>query len=270
MDKSLEFRVCSSKTLLDRIINKKRERVEEAKQKTSLDELKRRVTLLPRTRDFKQALVKSDIAIIAEAKKASPSAGIIRENFNPIEIAAIYEKNGADAISVITEEDFFKGRDKYLKEIKSAISLPVLRKDFIFDPYQVYESRLIGADAILLIAAILDFDQLISLLSLAKQLTLNALVEVHTKEELNTVLKTDAVIIGINNRDLKNFKVDLDTSIKLAKHISKDKIIVSESGIKDRNQAEELQKAGVRAILVGESLLRSDDIGKQLKALKGL
>ncbi|MCP4714850.1 MAG: indole-3-glycerol phosphate synthase TrpC [Deltaproteobacteria bacterium] len=203
--------------------------------------------------------------IIAEVKKASPSKGIIRKDFNPVEIAQAYAANGAAAISVLTEENYFQGSLDYLKNIKKQVAVPVLRKDFLFDPYQVYETKAAGADALLLIAAILDPAQLKELLSLTAELKMNALVEVHSPAELEMVLDTQAVIIGINNRNLKTFNTDIAATLEMKPLISDDKVVVSESGINFSADIEMLSKAGVDAFLIGESLMREPDPGIKLR-----
>ncbi|MBI2556701.1 MAG: indole-3-glycerol phosphate synthase TrpC, partial [Planctomycetes bacterium] len=212
----------------------------------------------------------TNIRIIAEIKKASPSLGIIREDFNPVEIARIYETNGAAAISVLTDEKFFQGSLSYLTGVKKSVNLPVLRKDFIVDPYQIYEARSAGADAILLIAALLSWEEMQRYLDLASELGMECLVEVHSETELKMVLKTNARIIGINNRDLATFKTDLETTLRLKPMIPAEKIVVSESGIKSRVDVEKLMEEGVDAILVGETLMKSDDISAKLRELLGL
>ncbi|RJQ33365.1 MAG: indole-3-glycerol phosphate synthase TrpC [Actinobacteria bacterium] len=255
-------------SILSDIVEKKRKCVELSKEKSPLNSLKNQATLMPLTRDFKQSLISSDIAVIAEIKKASPSAGVIRDDFNPVDIAKQYQKAGAVAISVITEEDFFLGNPNYLKQVKETVELPVLRKDFIIEPYQIYESRVLGADAVLLIASILDSYQLSELIELAKSMGMAALVEVHTKEELEVTLLCRADIIGINNRNLDTFEVNLAISEELKPYITSDKVSVSESGIYSSADVLRLREAGFNAILVGESLLKSENIEGKLKELK--
>lgn len=232
--------------------------------------LKMRIKQLPPPRDFIKAITGKDIKIIAEVKKASPSKGIIKKDFNPVEIAKIYELNGAAAISVLTEEKYFHGHIDYLREIKEAISLPVLRKDFIFDEYQIYESRAAGADALLLIARVLEKKEIERFLDLSHNLGMSCIVEAHDEEELEKVLSTKAKLIGINNRDLKTFKTDIKTTLNLATKIPKDRIVISESGINSYNDVDLLKRKGIHVFLVGESLMREKDMGKKLKELMGI
>lgn len=253
--------------ILDQIVRDKKYELEARKKELPFDLLKEKIKDSLPIRDFKKALLGKEISLITEIKKASPSAGIIREDFNPIEIAKIYQKNGAAAISVLTEQKYFKGEIDYLEKVKAEISIPVLRKDFIFDPYQVYEARVYGADALLLIAVILEEDKLKELLNLTYELGMEALVEVHTEDDLKKALDANAGIIGINNRNLDTLKVDLKTTEELAKLIPSGKIIVSESGVKTKEDIEDLRKVGARAFLVGESLMKSQDIGGKLKEL---
>jgi indole-3-glycerol phosphate synthase len=207
------------------------------------------------------------IKFIAEVKKASPSAGIIREDFNYIDIAKEYESGGASAISVLTDKEFFKGDIKYLSEIKETVSLPALRKDFIIDPYQIYEARAASADLVLLIARILTKEEIDAFLALSHELGMECLVEVHDNDELEKVLETEAVIIGINNRNLDTFETNLDTTLQLYHRIPDGKIVVSESGIKTRADVLVLEEAGIDAILIGETLMRSRDISQKIKEL---
>jgi len=255
--------------ILDKIITHKKLEVEEQKKFQPLDVIKRKLINIGDTRNFQSAISHPGrINLIAEIKKASPSKGIIREDFNPSAIARIYEQSGASAISVLTDNRFFKGELSYLKIVRSVtLMLPILRKDFIIDEYQVYQSRLAGADAILLIAAVLDLQSLMNLFSIAKGIGLDCLVEVHTEEELEKVLSTDACIIGINNRDLNTFQTNIQTTARLMQLIPKGKIVVSESGISSKDDVKFLQKCGVQAMLIGESLMTSDDIALKIKQL---
>lgn len=257
-------------TILDEIYKYKLIEVYENKKRIPLNVIKENIKKSLSTRSLSDAL-KTDvnISIIAEIKKASPSMGILRENFNPIELARIYEANGASAISVLTDEKFFHGSLSYLTEVRSTVRLPVLRKDFIVDPYQIYEAREAGADAILLIAALLSKEELQDFLLLASELEMDCLVEVHSENELKTVLQTNASIIGINNRDLKTFITDLETTLRLRPLIPSGKIIVSESGIKSRKDIEVLLENGVNAVLVGETLMQSNNIPEKLHELLG-
>jgi indole-3-glycerol phosphate synthase len=260
--------------ILDDIINHKKYELAELKSKQPLAKLKDILKRLQPTRDFKKALTKPSSKgyskptnIIAEIKKASPSKGIIRDDFNPVEIAKAYEVSGAVAISVLTDKKYFQGDIEYLKQIKEVTSIPILDKDFIIDPYQIYQARIYGADAILLIAAILSDDELSDYLTLSHQLELDTLVEVHTLKELKRVLKTDAQIIGINNRDLRSFKVNPDASLQLVKYIPGELIVVSESGIDNKELILSLQKEGIDAFLVGEALMKEKDVGEKLREL---
>ena len=224
----------------------------------------------PPTRPFIEAINKPrDISLIAEIKQASPSCGIIRQNFNLKEIANAYQEAGAQAISVLTEEDYFLGNITYINEVKSAVNLPVLRKDFIFEPYQVYESRFFGADAILLIADLLSKEKLIELMGLADSLGLEYLVEAHTEKELKKVLSLKAPFIGINNRDLHTLEVDFKTTEKLFTLIPKDKVVVVESGIKTHQDILFLKMLGVNAVLIGEAFLACQDIRKKVQEVMG-
>ncbi len=254
--------------ILDTIVAHKREEIRRQKTNTPLSELKHLVRNAASCRDFRAAIsTPSRVNLIAEVKKASPSKGIIRADFDPVAIAGIYQSNGAAAISVLTDETFFQGKLSYLTAIRAVTSIPLLRKDFIIDEYQIYQARAAGADAILLIASILDFETIQTFLDIAHELTLDCLVEVHTEAELEQGLRTNTRIIGINNRDLKIFKTDIETTFRLKKIIPDDKIVVSESGIKSRRDVKMLQECGVNAILVGEALMRSADIGDKIKEL---
>ena len=260
--------------ILDQIVAHKKEELQFDQVQVSLAELQSRVVDLPPTRDFEVALGQSNssqISLIAEIKKKSPSKGIIRHNFDPVNIATIYAENGASAISVLTDNHFFAGQLSYLQQVRQAVELPLLRKDFTIDAYHLYQSRVAGADAILLIVAVLSEKQIGEYLDLSSQLGLAALVEVHTESELDLALKAEAKIIGINNRDLTVFQTKLTTTFRLLKQLPDphDKIIVSESGIHTRDNVLKLQSARVDAILVGESLMRSEDIGSKVKELLG-
>ena len=256
--------------ILDEIVKKKRREVAVRKAAKPLADQEKMIAGRPPVRDFKAALgAETGCAIIAEVKRRSPSRGLLRADFDPVRIALEYESHGAAAVSVLTDETFFGGCDADLSAVKSAVSLPVLRKEFIIDPYQVYETRAIGADAILLIAAILTEGQLRDHLKLAVSLGLAALVEVRDRGELEKALSTGAEIVGINNRDLKTFVTDLRTSITLAPLIPKGRIAVSESGIRTRAEIETLLKAGIRAFLIGETLIAAPEIGPKLGELLG-
>ncbi len=259
--------------ILDEIVRARAAELSRQKERLSVDGLKRGLASAMPVRDFGAALAgkgrADDTRVIAEVKKASPSKGVIREDFDPLGLAREYEANGAAAISVLTEERYFQGSIEHLRLIKEGAGLPVLRKDFIIDEYQVYEARGAGADAVLLIAAILDEKALRNLLWLAEALGMAALVEVHDEEELEKALKAGAGIIGVNNRDLKTFKVDISATTRLAPLVPKDKVLVSESGIGERADILLLQKAGVSAFLIGEALLKEKDAGKKLRGLLG-
>lgn len=256
--------------ILDKIRAYKLKEVAESKRFVSIESLKERCKDVPEAVRSGTVLKKNDrIKFIAEVKKASPSAGIIREDFDYISIAKEYEAGGASVISVLTDKEFFKGDIKYLSEIKETVSLPVLRKDFIIDPYQIYEARAAGADLVLLIARILTKEQIEIFLSLSRELGMECLVEVHDNDELEKVLKTEAVIIGINNRNLDTFETNLETTFQLCHRIPEGKIVVSESGIKTRADVLILEEAGIDAILIGETLMRSIDIFQKIKELFG-
>lgn len=255
-------------TILDKIAAHKKGEVQESKERHPQRALEKRIAGLNATRDFKAALAREDrISLIAEIKKASPSAGIIRIDFDPMQIAQIYEKEGADAISVLTDEEFFQGSLVTLSLINDMFSLPLLRKDFIIDPYQIYEARAFGADAILLIVSLLSPDRLLSYLGTAQELGLSALVEVHTEEELHIAVGAGAEIIGINNRNLKTFAVDIENTLRLLPNFPKDVLCVSESGIKTADDLEILRQAGVDAVLIGTAFMKAQDIEAKIKDL---
>jgi len=267
-------KVSGIEMILDRIVHNKKREVAELKTTHPIEVLKDKLSGVPPTRDLRKALLatsstgkKEPVRIIAEVKKASPSKGMIREDFNPLKIATIYQECGAVAISVLTDKMFFQGDIEYLSQIKAATSIPILNKEFIIDSYQIYQSRIYGADAVLLIAAILTDHELKSFLALSIHLGLDALVEVHTRDELKRVLATDAKIVGINNRNLKNFQVCTDTSSQLAEYIPDTIVTVSESGIDSKNIILSLQKEGIDAFLIGEALMKEKDIGTTLRAL---
>lgn len=250
--------------ILDDIIEVKRREVAERKKTTPLSALTAAIEETTPTRDFRRALGAGDCAIIAEAKRRSPSRGIIREGFDPVRIAGEYERHGAAAVSVLTDETFFGGSNADLTAVKSTIFLPVLRKEFIIDPWQIFETRAIGADALLLIAAVLGESQLREYRELAASLGLDSLVEIHDRRELETALRTGAEIIGINNRDLKTFKTNIRTSLTLAPLVPSNRIVVSESGIRSRAEIDTLMQAGVRTFLIGEALVAAPDSGAKL------
>ena len=256
--------------ILDTIIAHKQKELQIEAEQVPLATLKSKLANLPPTKDFRAAIAQSgNINLIAEVKKKSPSKGIIREDFDPIQIAETYAKNGAAAISVLTDVRFFDGRLDYLSSIRQVVDVPLLRKDFTIDPYHIYQARVAGADAILLIVAALTKDQLREFMDIAESLSLASLVEVHTDTELEIALDVGAEIIGINNRDLRTFHTDLATTFSLQEFLPTGKVVVSESGIYTRADVESLREAGVNAILVGESLMRSPDIGEQVRKLIG-
>jgi len=256
--------------ILEKIVADSRAELEARKKSLPLDELKNTALAQPAPRDFAAALCGDGIQLIAEVKKASPSRGVIRHDFNPAEIAYIYAGNGASAISVLTESTHFQGSLEHLKTIRTALEdnrLPLLRKDFIYDSYQIYESRAYSADALLLIVALLDPRQLAGLLKLSHELGMACLVEVHNEAELEAALNSGAGIIGINNRDLTTFAVDLAVTRHLRPLIPSDRIVVSESGVKNRSDIARLREWGVNAVLVGESLMSAPDIAAKMKEL---
>ena len=256
--------------ILDEIIAYKKKELAETKRRVPFADIKSRAADAGPTRGFGIALAGcEEIRLIAEVKKASPSKGMIREDFDPVKIAQSYESSGASCISVLTEQKFFQGRLEYLAAIRNAVAVPLLRKDFIIDTYQIIEARAAGADAVLLIAACLERQQLEDFIGIARQLKLDVLVESHTYRELDKSLLAGAVLVGINNRDLGTFTVDLQTTIDLMGDIPGDRTVVSESGIRTREDVLKLQRSGVDAILVGESLMREKDIERKVKELLG-
>ena len=260
--------------ILDKIAEHKRQEVSLAKSRRSFASLRSGVTELEdQPRGFLRALRTTAgsgwTAVIAEVKKGSPSKGVIRENFDPLEIAETYQDNGATCLSVLTDEHFFMGHLSYLGKIREVVSLPLLRKDFICDPYQIYEARVAGADAVLLIAAMLDAGQLAEYNALAGELHLDVLLEVHDEPELEVALSTGCELIGINNRNLQTFETDLAVTERLLPLIPAGHFVVAESGIAYRADVLRLQQAGAKGFLVGESLMREDDIGAKLRELQG-
>ena len=254
--------------ILDTIIAHKRKELETEQAQVPLADLEAEVKNLPPTRDFRGAIADRDtVKLIAEVKKKSPSKGIIREDFHPVSIAETYVENGAAAISVLTDKHFFAGELDYLRAIRDTVDVPLLRKDFTIDPYHIYQARVAGADAVLLIVAALTAAQLRTFMDVAASLSLACLVEVHTSEELAIALDVDAQIIGINNRDLRTFHTDIAITFQLREQIPADRVIVSESGIYSREDVTKLQETGIHAMLVGESLMRSPDIGEQVRCL---
>ncbi|HOP47201.1 MAG TPA: indole-3-glycerol phosphate synthase TrpC [Desulfobacteraceae bacterium] len=255
--------------ILDRIVETKEKEVRRLKETCPLSDLKETVNDMPPARSFRAAISGRPCSVIAEVKRHSPSKGLIREDFDPAAIASVYEKNGASAVSVLTDEHYFRGKGSYIADIKNTVRIPVLRKDFIIDPYQIYETRVMGADAVLLITRILKSDMLERCIGLAGSLGLSALVEVHSEKELEIALGAGADIIGINNRDLGTFKTDLQNSLDLAPLIPDDRVAVSESGIHARKDIEILMINGIHSFLVGEALMKEQDIGRKLRELLG-
>ena len=253
--------------MLNRIITQKKKEVEQRKSSVPLPYLKERIAQRETPLDFASALDGTRTRLIAEVKRASPSKGMLCPNFEPVELAKNYTQGGAAAISVLTEVNYFEGSLDHLAAIRGEVRLPLLRKDFIFDSYQVYESCAYGADALLLIVAILSQEQLEELLSLSHSLSLSCLVEVHNENEVEKALTSQAKIIGINNRDLNTFTVDIDTTRRLVPLVPRGHIIVSESGINRRSDVEKLKRWGVNAVLVGEALLTASNIQDRMKEL---
>ena len=257
--------------ILKRIIARKHGEIDESIIRVSMKQMIELSRFADNTRGFYQALASKvdnrQNAVIAEIKKASPSKGVLRENFDPVEIAKSYEAGGASCLSILTDRDFFQGDSQYLIKSRAAVSMPVIRKDFIIDPYQVYETRAMGADCILLIVSCLNDKQLQSLSDLAQELTMDVLVEVHDLEELKRVLKLNLPMIGINNRNLRTFSVNLQTTIDLLAEITDDKLVITESGIMSRSDVAMMHKHNVFGFLVGEAFMREADPGKQLKEL---
>lgn len=256
--------------MLDEIVEKTKERLAESKKNKSLDELKEEVQKLEITHDFpfKKALGGDEISIIAEVKRASPSKGVIVEDFDYLTIAKEYEEAGASAISVLTEPYFFNGSDEYLKEIAENVTIPVLRKDFVIDEYMIWEAKLLGASCVLLIVSILSVVELKKFIDLAHDLGLSAIVETHDGDEIRTALNVGAEIIGVNNRDLTDFTVNIENSIDLRRCVSGDVIFISESGIKTPEDVRKLKENDVDAVLIGESLMKCDDKKSMISELK--
>lgn len=254
--------------ILDKIIETKKEEVALLKKATTASMLMDAIAALAPCRDFRTAISGKACSIIAEVKCASPSRGRLIKHFEPLKIAKTYERNGAAAISVLTDEKYFCGHKDYLMHIRQEVRIPILRKDFIIDPLQVYETRAIGADAILLIVRVLR-ERLAEFIALSKELNLSSLVEVHTREELDVALRMGAEIIGINNRNLDTFVTEIHTSRDLKKLIPAGKTVVAESAIKNRMDIEYLTAAGINAFLIGEGLVTAKDIGKKLQLFLG-
>ena len=258
-------------TILDQLADAARARTEQTKKKMSADALREKATALPKGGfAFEQALRKPGISFICECKKASPSRGLIAPDFPYLQIAREYEAAGADCISVLTEPQWFLGRDEYLSEIAESVAIPCLRKDFTVDPYMIYEARILGASAVLLICAILREEQIREYLGICDELGLSALTEVHNEQEAETALRAGARIIGVNNRNLKDFSVDTDNSRRLRELIPPDVLFVSESGVRSAEDVARLREIGADAVLIGETLMRAPDKKAKLAELRGV
>ena len=257
--------------ILDKILATKREEIRLTSSYRPIEDLQREVGGAPMVRNFEQAIrnkiANGDSAVIAEIKKASPSQGVIREQFDPITIAQTYEQNGAACLSVLTDRDYFMGASEYLVAARSATQLPVLRKDFIVDPYQIFEARCMGADCILLIVAALEQSQMLELERVATQLGMSVLVEAHSQEEFERAIQLETSLIGVNNRDLRTFETSLETTFGLISALPEDRILITESGIHDRADVVLMRERGVFAFLVGEAFMRQPDPGEALKSL---
>lgn len=261
--------------ILDDLAAATRARVERKKKEMSFDEVKEKALRMVGsegsfTFPFEKAIAKEGISFICEVKRASPSKGIIAEDFPYLEIACDYEKAGADCISVLTETDYFKGDDRFLREINDEVSIPTIRKDFIIDSYMIYEAKLLGASCVLLIAALLDTEKIRKYKGICDALGLSALVEAHDECELRSALDAGARLIGVNNRDLKTFTVDINNSIRLRNIVPREILFVAESGIKNAGDIQALREAGVDGVLIGETLMRSSDKARMLRELRGV
>ena len=259
-------------TVLEKILVRKAEEVAERRSRVSLAELENLARSADAPRGFAKALIdqakKKQPAVIAEIKKASPSKGVIRVNFVPADIARSYEKGGATCLSVLTDIDFFQGADDYLKQARAACKLPVIRKDFMVDPYQIVEARALGADCVLLIVSALDDVKMAELAAVAKDMNLDVLVEVHDGDELERALKTlDTKLVGVNNRNLHTFEVNLETTLDLLPRIPRDRLVITESGILNRADVELMEVSDVYAFLVGEAFMRAESPGTELQRL---
>jgi indole-3-glycerol phosphate synthase len=261
-------------SILQKICDVKKEHVAAKQALNSLSRLKDMAASAEETKPFLNALkdtaANKQVALIAEVKKASPSKGIIREEFDPVLIAKSYHDAGATCLSVLTDQPYFQGKDEYLQDVRQAVPLPLLRKDFMVSPYQIYESRALGADCVLLIMAALELDLAKELYDIAKELSMDVLVETHDESDMEKAIKLNADMIGINSRNLKTMDVSLDNAIRLRHSIATDTFTVAESGIAGHNTVMQLQNEGFQAFLVGESLMRENDIGAATRALLGL
>lgn len=257
-------------TILDKLADHARERVAEAEKIHPLDEIKAKALALPKGEfEFEKALRKDDIAFICECKKASPSKGIIAEDFPYLQIAQEYEKAGADCISVLTEPKWFLGSSDYLREIAEKVSIPCIRKDFTVDSYMIYEAKILGAKAVLLICSILTEAQIKEYIAICDELGMSALVEAHDEKEVAVAVRCGARLIGVNNRNLKDFTVDTSNSRRMREFVPDDIIFVSESGVKNAEDIALLRKSGTNAVLIGETLMKAEDKTEKLKELKG-
>ena len=258
-------------TILDKLAQHAAERVEEARKTISDEEIRRKAFALPKGDfAFEKALRKQELSFICECKKASPSKGLIAPEFPYLEIAREYESAGADCISVLTEPKWFLGKDQYLREIASAVSIPVLRKDFTVSDYMIYEAKILGASAVLLICSILSVEQIRSMIELCDSLGLSALTEAHDEQEVQMALSAGARIVGVNNRNLKDFTVDTEAALRLRSLIPKDVLFVSESGVRDAEDVQKIRETGADAVLVGEALMRAPDKTGKLMELRGV
>ncbi len=257
----------AAKTILERIVRWKHDEIERHKHRRPPELVRAEAAMAPRPRDFEAALRGPGVALIAEVKRASPSKGLLRHDFDAVGLARAYEANGAVAISVLTDQHFFQGNIGHLQAVRRAVRLPVLRKDFILDPYQVYEARAAGADAVLLIVAALGDTALAELHELARELGMAALVEVHDEAELERALRLSPTLVGINNRDLRTFQVDLNTTARLRPLIPAGTLVVAESGVHTAADVRRLAEMGVDAMLVGEALVRAKDVDAKVQEL---
>lgn len=256
--------------ILDKLVEATRNRIEKQKKVEPLSEIKNKALKMPKLNfEFEKAIKDDGMTFICEVKKASPSKGLIAEEFDYLKIAKEYESAGAGCISCLTETDYFKGSDKYLKEIAANVDIPVLRKDFTIDEYMIYQARVLGAKAVLLICSILTIDEMKKYIDLCDSMGMSALVEAHDIDEINMAIEAGARIIGVNNRDLKTFNVDINNSIRLRKIVPSDILFVAESGIKTSNDIKQLENNNVNAVLIGETLMRAKDKRKMLNELKG-
>jgi len=257
-------------TILDKIATQKLVRLSLQKERVALERMIEKAKKAPEPRDFAAALKRNrEISLIAEIKKASPSKGLLKESFDPADIARSYENSGASAISVITEEDFFSGSPDFLESARGATTLPILRKDFIFDSYQVYEAKVLGADAILLIVSLLEPEKLSELSAIAEEIGIAALVETHNKKEIEQAIQSGTSIIGINNRDLKTMTVDRKTAVRLANELPAEAVKIVESGIDSSEDMRMFEKIGYDAALVGESIITSKNVEEKIRSLMG-